>query len=89
MRIAVLTNRKIKKVIYNLLLHSVLTGDGQTRPTVCRTDLIHTEVFVNFMAMKGAITLGNKMTKENVTSPRVHDLFYSSGWKERDALKKS
>lgn len=47
MRIAVLTNRKIKKVIYNLLLHSVLTGDGQTCPTVCRTDLIHTEVFVN------------------------------------------
>lgn len=26
------------------------------------------------MAMKGAITLGNKLTKENVTSPRTHSL---------------
>lgn len=43
------------------------------------------------MAMRGAITLGNKLIEENVTSHSRHAVYFyfPEEWTERDALKKT
>lgn len=60
-----------EKVIYNLLLHSAFSGDEQTHPTACRTELVQSEVPINTTAGNGGcIAPGNKLTKDDGARPR-------------------